>query len=175
MTYIRTVSDEEAEGAVARAYEESRRTSGGIYATDRLLSLWPDVLAMEKGRYQTVMLAPSALTRAEKEMIATAVSAANRCGYCVHHHKASMLEAGVDPRVAQAIAEDYTAAGFDERTRAMLDFVLTERPDLSAQVNIDRLRELGFDDRQILEMIVVAGFFHDYNLRVSIFGLELED
>ena len=39
----------------------------------------------------------------------------------------------------------------------------------------DRLRRLGLDDRQVLETIVVAGFFRDYNLRVSIFGLQIEE
>ena len=37
------------------------------------------------------------------------------------------------------------------------------------------LRGLGWEDREILEAVLVAGLFHDYNLRVSLLGLELED
>ncbi len=89
--------------------------------------------------------------------------------------EAMMTEAGVDPETAHAIAEDYVSSGLDERTRAMLDFALTERPDLRTRADVDEPRRLGFEDRQILEMIVVAGFLRDDKLRVSIFGPELED
>jgi alkylhydroperoxidase family enzyme len=57
----------------------------------------------------------------------------------------------------------------------MLDLAVTERADLSSTEEIERLRRLGLDDRQMLEVIIVAGFFRDYNLRVSIFGLQIED
>ena len=43
------------------------------------------------------------------------------------------------------------------------------------QKDVDHLRELGLSDRQILEAVIVAGYFRDYNLRVSLLGLELED
>ena len=174
MTYIRTVAEEEATGALARAYQQSRQALGRVFETEKLLSLWPEALAMEKRRYQTVILADTNLTRGEKEMIATAVSAANRCAYCVHHHKQSMVEAGVGEDTANAIATDYRTADLDARTRAMLDFAVTERPDLSGPAEVERMRGLGIDDRRMLEIIIVAGFFRDYNLRVSIFGLEIE-
>lgn len=174
MTYIRSVAESEATGALARSYEQSRQARGRVFETEKLLSLWPEALAMEKRRYQTVILAETRLSRGEKEMIATAVSAANRCAYCVHHHKQSMIEAGVEEVIATAIATDYRTADLDVRARAMLDFAVIERPDLSGPEEIDRLRELGIDDRQMLEIIIVAGFFRDYNLRVSIFGLEIE-
>lgn len=174
MTYIRTVAESEATGALARSYEQSRQALGRVFETERLLSLWPEALAMEKRRYQTVILADTRLSRGEKEMIATAVSAANQCAYCVHHHKQSMIEAGIDVETASTIASDYRTADLDARTRAMLDFAVTERPDLSGLEAIDRLREVGVDDREMLEIIIVAGFFRDYNLRVSIFGLEIE-
>ena len=70
MTYIRTVAEEEATGALARAYQQSRQELGRVFETEKLLSLWPEALAMEKRRYQTVILADTNLTRGEKEMIA---------------------------------------------------------------------------------------------------------
>ena len=45
MTYIRTVEENEATGALARAYRQSRRAQGRIFETEKLLSLWPEVLA----------------------------------------------------------------------------------------------------------------------------------
>ena len=71
--------------------------------------------------------------------------------------------------------DDVSATPIDDKTRAMLDYATTDRADQATEADVDRLRALGWSDRQILEMIIVAGFFHDYNMRVSIFGLELED
>ena len=174
MTYIRTIADDEAEGTVAKVYEKAR-AEGGVYETTRLLSSWPEAMVMEGRRYQTVMLDRTTLTRQEKEMIATVVSAKNRCAYCWKHHMRSVINAGGNPRVARQLVDDYANADIDARTRAMLDFAVTARPDEATEGDVERLREHGFSDRQILEIIVVAGFFEDYNLRVSIFGLEMED
>ncbi|MDH3689638.1 MAG: hypothetical protein OEU36_09205, partial [Gammaproteobacteria bacterium] len=76
---------------------------------------------------------------------------------------------------AWQVTDDYTQARVDERTQALLEFALTARPDLTNQTDVDKLKALGISDREILEAVVVAGFFRDYNLRVSILGLELED
>ena len=169
MTFIRTIGDDEAEGAVAKVYQKAN-ADGGVYETTRLLSLWPEAMVMEGRRYQTVMLDETDLSRAEKEMIATVISAKNHCTYCWKHHMQSVVNAGGNARVARQLVDD-----FDARTRAMLDFATMARPDEATEGTVERLREHGFSDRQILEIIIVAGFFEDYNLRVSIFGLELED
>ena len=41
MAYITTVSDAEAEGAVARAYAAFTKAVGGVFETTRILSTWP--------------------------------------------------------------------------------------------------------------------------------------
>ncbi len=41
MTFIATVADDEAEGAVKHAYDETRALFGGVYETTRMLSPWP--------------------------------------------------------------------------------------------------------------------------------------
>ena len=43
--------------------------------------------------YNTLMLAPSGLTKLEREMIAVAVSAENRCWYCLVAHGAAVRQA----------------------------------------------------------------------------------
>lgn len=39
MTYIRTVAEDEATGALARAYQQSRQAMGRVFETEKLLSL----------------------------------------------------------------------------------------------------------------------------------------
>lgn len=57
----------------------------------------------------------------------------------------------------------------------MLEFAHQGRdPDRSRDA-VRHMRRAGFSDREMLEIVVVAGLFHDYNYRVSRLGLELED
>ena len=175
MTFIKTVADHEAEGAVKRAYDANREMFGNVYETTRMLSPWPEALSVEARRYQTLMLDDSALSRAQKEMIATVVSVKNECEYCYTHHMASMISAGVEAGLARAIRDDHTTAAIDSKHRAMVEFVTMERPDQASQDHVDGLRKRGWSDRQILEITMIAALFEDYNTRVSLLGLDIED
>ena len=175
MTFIKTVPDHEAEGAIKRSYDTSREMYGHVYETTRMLSLWPEALTVEARRYQTLMLDETTLTHAEKEMIATAVSAKNHCEYCYTHHMASMIEAGIEAGLAKAIRDDYTTAEIDSKHRAMIEFATRQRPDQASQDDVDHLRGCGWSDRQILEIVMIAALFEDYNTRVNLLGLEFEE
>ncbi len=175
MTFIKTVDDADAEGLVKRGYDATREIHGYVYETTRMLSLWPEALAVEARRYQTLMLDESALTRAQKEMIATAVSAKNSCEYCCAHHMASMISAGIEAGLAQAVRDDYTTAAIDSKHRAMVEFATRERPHQTRRDDVEHLHKRGWSDRQILEMVMIAALFEDYNTRVNLLGLELEE
>ena len=174
MTFIKTASNDEAEGVVKRAYDGSLEMDGYVYETTRMLSPWPEALVIEARRYQVLMLDESNLTRAQKEMIATAVSAKNHCEYCYTHHMASMINAGIEASLAQSIRDDYTTAAIDSKHRAMVEFSTMERPDQASQEHVDKLRKRGWSDRQILEIVIITALFEDYNARVNLLGLELE-
>lgn len=60
MTYIRTIDENEATGAVARAYRQSRRARGRLFETEKLLSLWPEVMAMKNSAIKPSCLQPRA-------------------------------------------------------------------------------------------------------------------
>ena len=175
MTYIRTVGDEEAKGAVAHNYDQCRRAAGGVYETSRMMSLWPELLEADWNRYVVIMGSDTALSRPEKETIAAALSAMNDCPYCIAHHRAMAIDAGAEPALIDALIENRETAPLDRRMRAILDFACNPQPQRIAPANIERLREAGLDDRAILEAAIVSGFFRDYNWRVSALGLELED
>ncbi|MCQ6537034.1 peroxidase-related enzyme, partial [Bacillus mycoides] len=62
------------------------------------------------------------LTKADREMIVTAPSAANGCLYCVVAHGAGLRIMAKDPYVADQVAVDHRQADITPRQRAMLDF-----------------------------------------------------
>jgi uncharacterized peroxidase-related enzyme len=115
--------------------------------------------------YNDLMLAPSGLSKLEREMIAVAVSAHNRCYYCLVAHGASVRQLSGDPVLGELMAMNYRVARLSPRERAMLDFAvkLTAEPWLVEEADRDRLRRAGFSDRDIWDIAAVAGFFNMSN------------
>src|SRR4029077_6402962 len=110
--------------------------------------------------YNDLMLTPSGLSKLEREMIAVAVSAHNRCYYCLVAHGAAVRQLSGDPPLGELMAMNYRAARLSQRERAMLDFAvkLTAEPWLIEQDDRARLRRAGFSDRDIWDIAAVAGF-----------------
>ncbi|MFZ3359047.1 MAG: peroxidase-related enzyme [Xanthobacteraceae bacterium] len=115
--------------------------------------------------YNDLMLAPSGLSKLEREMIAVAVSAHNRCYYCLVAHGAAVRQLSGDPPLGELMAMNYRAARLPKRHRAMLDFAvkLTAEPWLVEEEDRERLRRAGFSDHDIWDIAAVAGFFNMTN------------
>jgi uncharacterized peroxidase-related enzyme len=115
--------------------------------------------------YNDLMLAPSGLSKLEREMIAVAVSAHNRCYYCLVAHGAAVRQLSGDPPLGELMIMNYRAAWLSGRERAMLDFAvkLTGEPWLMEEEDRARLRRAGFSDRDIWDIASVAGFFNMTN------------
>jgi uncharacterized peroxidase-related enzyme len=115
--------------------------------------------------YNDLMLAPSGLTKLEREMIAVAVSSQNRCYYCLTAHGAAVRNLADDPVLGELMVMNYRAARLDRRQRAMLDFAvkLTAEPWAVEEADRKALREAGFSDRDIWDIAAVAGFFNMSN------------
>ncbi len=75
---IKTVLPEEAEGKMADLYKKMGHNMANIL---RVHSLNPESLETHYAWYRSIMYGPSPLSRSEREMIATAVAAANDCHY----------------------------------------------------------------------------------------------
>jgi uncharacterized peroxidase-related enzyme len=115
--------------------------------------------------YNDLMLAPSGLSKLEREMIAVAVSSHNRCYYCLVAHGAAVRQLSGDPPLGELMAMNYRAARLSKRERAMLDFAvkLTAEPWLVEEEDREVLRRRGFSDRDIWDIAAVAGFFNMSN------------
>jgi uncharacterized peroxidase-related enzyme len=115
--------------------------------------------------YNDLMLAPSGLSKLEREMIAVAVSAHNRCYYCLVAHGAAVRQLSADPALGELMVMNYRAARLSKRHRAMLDFAvkLSAEPWAIEEEDRARLREAGFSARDIWDIAAVAGFFNMSN------------
>ncbi|MEP9352097.1 peroxidase-related enzyme [Xanthobacter sp. KR7-65] len=115
--------------------------------------------------YNDLMLAPSGLSKLEREMIAVVVSSINRCYYCLTAHGAAVRQLSGDPILGEQMVMNYRAARLDPRRRAMLDFAakLTERPNEIEEEDRAALAAVGFSPRDVWDIGAVVGFFNMSN------------
>ena len=119
--------------------------------------------------YNDVMLAPSGLSKLEREMIAVVVSSANRCYYCLVAHGAAVRQLSGDPELGEMMALNYRVAKLDARQRAMLDFAwkMTTTPNLVDDTDRDALRTHGLSDDDLFDLAETTAFFNLSNRMAS--------
>lgn len=124
-----------------------------------------DKLNAFTGLYNELMLSDSGLTKLEREMIAVVVSSINRCFYCLTAHGAAVRQLSGNPVLGEQLVMNYRVADLDDRQRAMLDFTaqITQASHLVEEEHRQKLREVGFSDRDIWDIINVSAFFNMTN------------
>ncbi len=82
MAWIKLVDEGDADGLLARIYDEARKRSGRVYNILKIQSNNPPAMKAMLDLYTaTVRAADSPLSRAQREMMALVVSKANGCHY----------------------------------------------------------------------------------------------
>lgn len=149
-------------------FQKCRDKLGFVPNVLRAWLLRPERLRAFIRAYDELMLAPCGLSKLEREMIAVAVSAWNRCYYCLVAHGAAVRKLSGDPQLGEMMAFNYRVAELEPRQRAMLDFAvkLTAAPHEVSEADRQGLRRLGFSDEDIFDIAEVAGFFN-YTNRVA--------
>ena len=119
--------------------------------------------------YNDLMLAPSGLSKLEREMIAVAVSSENRCFYCLAAHGAAARQLSGDPVLGELLVMNWRAADLSARHRAMLAFAVKMTRESYAVGEPDRraLRDAGFGERDIWDIAAVAAFYNMTNRMAS--------
>ena len=177
MAYIETISEADATGELARWYQRAGNPDGTVDNVMRIHSLNVETLRTHFEMYTATMHRPSPLSRAEREMVAVAISRLNGCDYCLAHHRAG-LERLVPkrPGLAEALAGGETG-DLGPREAALVAFAtaLTVAPGRMSEADVAELRTGGLDDRAILDLAQVVGYFNYVNRIVTGLGVELGD
>lgn len=124
-----------------------------------------DKLNAFSAMYNDLMLAESGLSKLDREMIAVVVSSINKCFYCLVAHGAAVRQLSGDPQLGEMLVMNYRVAPLEDRQRAMLDFaakVTTASAEVS-ETDRQKLRDVGFSDRDIWDIANVTGFFNMSN------------
>jgi uncharacterized peroxidase-related enzyme len=79
--HLRLIDEAEASGLLAEEYDAAVARAGKVFNIVKAMSLRPPVLRSSMRLYREIMFGESALSRQERELLATVVSRANDCFY----------------------------------------------------------------------------------------------
>jgi uncharacterized peroxidase-related enzyme len=135
--------------------------SGFIPNIFLVLARRPDEFRSFFAYHDALMEKPGSLSKAEREMIVVATSAANQCQYCVIAHGAILRIRAKDPFVADDVAVNYRKANITPRQKAMLDFAMKVALEAYAvdEPAFEALRAHGFTDEDAWDIAAIAAFF----------------
>lgn len=126
-----------------------------------LLCRQPQVLLERSQAFNAIMYAPGGLSRAEREVAATAVSRVNGCVYCASVHAQRFEQLAKRNDVMAQIFDDPHTAGTQARERAIIQaaITLTRDPAGLDAAHIQALRAAGLNDLEVLDMLHAAALF----------------
>lgn len=81
MSWIKTISEDKADGLLADIYEQSSAKFGRVINLVKIQSLRPETMSLGKQLYAHLMTASGGLSRLQRVLIATVVSKINGCYY----------------------------------------------------------------------------------------------
>jgi len=94
----------------------------------------------------------------------------------VDSHAEFLRAVTLDDAFVKALVEDYERAPLSEADRAMLDYAtkLTKDATRVSPRDHERLRAVGFDDRGILQITLIASWFNYINRVADALGVGRE-
>lgn len=137
----------------------------------------PDEFRAFFAYHDALMEKAGGLTKAEREMIVVATSAANDCQYCVVAHGAILRIRAKHPLIADQVAVNYRKADISARQRAMLDFAMKValRSGEVDQADFDVLGSHDFSAEDVWDIAAIAAFFAMSNRLANAISLRPND
>jgi len=167
MSWIATIPYDEATGKLKRLYDRVTGPGNNVDNIMMVHSLRPHSMEGHMVLYKNVLHhTGNAVPKWMLETLGVWVSSLNNCGYCVEHHYSGLRRLLGDEdragRIRAAIeARDIDAAPLEPKEKEAMRYarVLTLRPDGVTRGDVDRLREAGYDDGEVLEINQVVAYF----------------
>jgi uncharacterized peroxidase-related enzyme len=134
------------------------------------MAAYPDTARPLNQLAETLLRAPGTLTPAERELIATHVSARNECLFCRSSHGAvAAYRLGGDNELVATVERDPESAPVSDKLKALLAIAgKVQRSGREVTPDaIERARREGATDREIHDTVLIAAAFCMYNRYVD--------
>jgi uncharacterized peroxidase-related enzyme len=173
------IAEDAAEGQLRAIYQELLGEGRQSNVPDflRLHSLAPRAIIPLAQLHRAIAYGPGALSRVQRELIATVVSVINGCALCQELHSRLLLHRTRDEALVAHVMRDFRTAPLAATDRAMLEYAakLTSTPAAVAEADVARLRQLGLSDTAIVEIATQTALFNYLNRVIQGLGLGESD
>ena len=181
MTWINTISYEEATGKVKQLYERIKGPDNNIDNIMMAHSLRPHTMEGHMAIYKNVLHnSKNTLPKWLLEALGVYVSIINCCDYCIEHHFAGMNrllnDAQRSNKIRDALESNNLEEVFVNQDLAAMRYArkLTKTPEKISSQDIESMHKLGLSDGEILEVNQVVSYFNYANRMVLGLGINKE-
>jgi len=177
MPYIEVIEYDKAEEELKDVYDNLIETRGKLANVHKIQSLNPESIVKHMELYLTIMFGKSPLRRVQREMMAVVVSKANDCEYCQLHHAEAVQHYWKDEAKVKQLRIDYSKLHLSDIDAALCNFAhqLTVQPNSNNKALTEQLKELGVEDRTILDATLVIAYFNFVNRMVLGLGVHVNE
>jgi len=161
MSWIPAVSQEQAGPEVKPTYDFLGQNWGFVPNYFLTLGSHPEWLKDQVNLFTHVMFQETSLPRAVKEQVALVVSGINLSNYCLAAHLEILGRMGIEKSMSRKLALNYESAPVEPKVMELFRFAgkLTRQPADMEKGDVERLRDVGWTDDQILETVLVASLY----------------
>jgi uncharacterized peroxidase-related enzyme len=174
MPLIKTYEVEEATGELAELYEIINSMRGSVGNNAKLFSVSPELLRQQMEFIKYYMNHPS-LSMPLLASIRVLVSSGEDCDFCIDYNTAMLINmAGWTQEQVQEMRKDIAKANLESKEIAMLQVVMKSiRNAHGVNANdLDTLREMGWDDKDILDAVNHAARMLATDIMFNTFKIE---
>ena len=146
-------------GPGAEGLATLKRNFGVVPKIYRAQMLRPDLVEAQVRLLDRLLLSKGALSRLQKEFILLVVSAENNNSYFPALHCQTLQFLGVRPEQSQQVTIDHREANLPASEVVLLDFArkLAANPHSFSALDVQSLRDVNFNDEQVLEAVLMVG------------------
>jgi uncharacterized peroxidase-related enzyme len=171
MTFIDTISEGAATGAVAEIYAADRERYGFVPNFTRAFSHRPGVYAAWR---QLAGAVSGGMERRRFELATMAAANRLRSSYCMLAHGSVLMQEDLEPETVIELATDFHTAGLEPEEVAIMDFadkVATDATSITDE-DVERLRSFGLSDAEITDVVLAATLRCFFSKTLDALGVE---
>ena len=179
--WIRTVGYDAADASLQATYDAVRGRSGALDNLYQAFSLRPKTIYPADQLYRAALHDDcNSLPKQLSELVGSYVAILTGCDYALAHHGRNYVHLHGDATEAEGILERLRAGEIDgcgePRDVATLAFArkLCMTPDRMRREDVAILREHGWSDGEVLEVVQVVAMFSYFTRVINALGISLD-
>lgn len=155
MTFIKTISEEQAEGLLQGQYQATQKNMGYVPNYMKVFSLHPEAY---DAWTKLISAIRSKMRLRRYELVTFASAMALKCRYCMLAHGAVLRKNFFSAEELAAITSDFHNAGLPSEEVAIMSFAqkVTLQSHQVGEQDIDELRGYGLSDEEILDVTLAS-------------------